>query len=58
MQPFVAAVRQWRADAMAEMHAHARRIRLIEARIGLNEALIARTEACMACLERHGATVH
>ena len=33
MAPFVAAVRQWRADAMAEVHAHARRIRLIEARI-------------------------
>ena len=35
MAPFVAAVRQWRADAMAEVHAHARRIRLIEARIRL-----------------------
>ena len=33
MQPFVEVVRQWRADAMAEMHAHVRRIRLIEARI-------------------------
>ena len=58
MAPFVAAVRQWRADAMAEVHAHARRIRLIEARMRVTEALIARTEACMACLERHGATVH
>ena len=58
MAPFVAAVRQWRADAMAEMHAHARRIRLIEARISLNQALIAQTEACIACLERLDATVH
>jgi hypothetical protein len=59
MAPFVAAVRQWRADAMAGMmHAHARRIRLVEARIRLNEELIRRNEACMACLERHGATVH
>jgi hypothetical protein len=58
MRPFVAIVRQWRADAMARMQAHARRIRLVEARIALNEALIARTEACIACLERLDATVH
>jgi hypothetical protein len=58
MAPFVTAVRQWRADAMARMHAHAGRIRLIEARIRLNKALIARTEACIACLERLDATVH
>ena len=58
MQPFVEVVRQWRADAMAEMHAHVRRIRLIEARISLNQALIAQTEACLACLERLDATVH
>ena len=58
MQPFIEVVRQWRADAMAEMHAQVRRIRLIEARIALNQALIARTEACVACLERYGATVH
>jgi hypothetical protein len=58
MAPFVAAVRQWRAGAMAEVHAQVRRIRLVEARIALNEALIARTEACLAYLERHGATVH
>jgi hypothetical protein len=58
MQPFVEVVRQWRADAMARMHAHARRIRLIEARISLHEALIARNEACMAYLERQMATVH
>ena len=58
MAPFVEAVRQWRADAMAEMHAHVGRIRLNEARIALNEALIARTEACIACLERLDATVH
>jgi hypothetical protein len=58
MQPFVEVVRQWRADAIAEMHAQVRRIRLIEARITLNEALIARTEACIACLERLDATVH
>ena len=58
MAPFVAAVRQWRANAMAEVHAHARRIRLIEARMRVTEALIARTEACMARLERYGATVH
>ena len=43
---------------MAEMHAHIRRIRLIEARIALNQALIAQTEACIACLERLDATVH
>jgi hypothetical protein len=30
MAPFVEVVRQWRADAMARMHAHAGRIRLIE----------------------------
>jgi hypothetical protein len=58
MAPFVAAVRQWRASAMAEVHAQARRIRLIEARIALNEALIARTEVCLAYLERHGAAMH
>jgi hypothetical protein len=58
MQPFVEAARQWRADAMAEMQAQARRIRLIEARIALNEALIARTEACLGYLERLDATVH
>jgi hypothetical protein len=58
MAPFVAAVRQWRADAMARMHAHVRRIRLIEARIRLHEDLIQRNEACIACLERDGATVH
>ena len=54
MAPFVAAVRQWRTDAMAGMHAHARRIRLVEARIRLNEELIRRNEACIACLERIG----
>jgi PP-loop superfamily ATP-utilizing enzyme len=58
MQPFIKVVRQWRADAMAEMHAQVRRIRLIEARIALNETLIARTEACIAHLERLDATVH
>jgi hypothetical protein len=58
MQPFVDVVRQWRADAIAEMHARVRHIRLIEARIGLNQALIARIEACIACLERLDATVH
>jgi hypothetical protein len=58
MAPFVAAVRQWRASAMAEVHAQARRIRLIEARIALNEALIAWTEVCLAYLERHGAAMH
>jgi hypothetical protein len=58
MQPFIEVVRQWRADAMAEMHARARRIRLVEARIALNEALIARTKACIVCLERLDATVH
>jgi hypothetical protein len=58
MAPFVAAARQWRADAIVRMHAHARRIRLIEVRMRVTEALIARTEACMARLERHGATVH
>ena len=58
MQPFVEVVRQWRADAMARMHAHSRRIRLIEARISLHEALVARNEACMACLERQMATIH
>jgi len=58
MAPFVEVVRQWRADAMARMHAHAGRIRLIEARIALNEALIRRNEACIACLERLDATVH
>jgi hypothetical protein len=58
MQPFIEVVRQWRADAMAEMHAQVRRIRLIEARIALNQALIARTKACVACLERLDATVH
>jgi hypothetical protein len=57
MQPFIEVVRQWRADAMAEMHAQVRRIRLIEARIAPNQALIARTEACVACLERLDATV-
>src|SRR5688500_4065231 len=58
MQPFVEVVRQWRADAMAEMHAQAKRIRLIEARIALNQAVMARTEACIAWLERLDATVH
>jgi hypothetical protein len=58
MQPFVEAVRQWRADVMAEVHAHVRRIRLVEARMQVTEALIARTEACIACLERLDATVH
>jgi hypothetical protein len=58
MAPFVEVVRQWRADAMARMHAHAGRIRLIEARIALNEALIKQNEACRACLERLDATVH
>jgi hypothetical protein len=58
MAPFVEVVRQWRADAMAEMRAQVRRIRLIEARIALNQALIAQTEACMVCLQRDGATVH
>lgn len=58
MQPFVEVVRQWRADAMARMHAHSRRIRLIEARISFHEALLARTEACLACLERLDAPVH
>ena len=42
----------------AEMHARVRRLRLIEARIALNQALIARIEACIACLERLDATVH
>jgi hypothetical protein len=65
MAPFVAAVRQSRAGAIAKVHAQAsamaeeaRRIRLIEARIARNEALIARTEACLAYLERRGAMVH
>jgi hypothetical protein len=60
LQPFVKVVRQWRSDATAEMHAHIRRIRLIEERISLNQALIAQTEACLACLERleSSATVH
>lgn len=58
MAPFVDTVRHWRAEAMARMHAHVRRIRLIEAQILVNEALIARTEACLAYLERHGAVVH
>jgi hypothetical protein len=58
MAPFVEVVRQWRADAMARMHAHARRIRLIETQIRLNEELSRRNEACMACLERQMATVH
>jgi hypothetical protein len=58
MEPFVEVVRERRADAMARMHAHAGRIRLIEARIALNEALIRRIEMCIACLERVDATVH
>jgi hypothetical protein len=58
MQPFVEVVRHWRGDAMARMHAHARRIRLIEAHIKLNEALIRWNEMCMAELERRDATVH
>jgi hypothetical protein len=58
MGPFVVAVRQWRAGAMAEVHAQARRIRLVEARIALHEALIARTQACLAYLEHLDATVH
>jgi hypothetical protein len=58
MAPFVAAVRQWRADAMVRMHAHVARIRANEARIRLHEELIRRNEACIACLERIGATVH
>jgi hypothetical protein len=58
MQPFIEVVRQWRADAMAEMHARARPIRLVEARIALKEALIARTKACIVCLERLDAAVH
>jgi hypothetical protein len=58
MEQFVEVVRQWRADAMARMHAHARRIRLVEARMQVTEALIARNEACIACIERLDATVH
>jgi hypothetical protein len=58
MQPFIKVVRHWRANAMAEMHAQVRRIRLIEARIALNEVLIAQTEAFIAHLERLDATVH
>ena len=58
MQPFVEVVRQWRADAIARIHAHSRRIRLIEARISLQEALVARNEVCMAYLERQMATIH
>jgi hypothetical protein len=58
MAPFVAAARQWRADAMARMHAHARCIRLVEARIRLHEELIRRNEACMAYLEGLDAKVH
>ena len=58
MAPFVAAVRQWRANAMARMHAHVARIRANEARIRLHEELIRRNEACIACLQRDGATVH
>jgi hypothetical protein len=51
MQPFVEAVRQWRADTMADAHARVRWIRLIEAGIALNEALIAEAEACVAQVE-------
>jgi hypothetical protein len=58
MQPFVEVVRQWRADAIAEMHAQVRRIRLIEAQILVNEACIRWNEMCIACLERRGAIVH
>ena len=58
MAPFVDVVRQWRADAMARMQAHVRRIRLIEAQILVNKARIRWNEMCIACLERHGATVH
>jgi hypothetical protein len=58
MQPFIEVVRQWRADAIAEVHAHVTRIRLVEARMQVPEALIARTEACLACIERLDATVH
>jgi hypothetical protein len=58
MQPFIRKLAQRRADAIAEMHARVRPIRLIEARIALNQGLIARIEACMACLERLEATVH
>jgi hypothetical protein len=58
MAPFVAAVRQWRADAMARIYAHARCIRLVEARIRLHEELIRRNEVRIACLERLDATVH
>ena len=47
MAPFVAAVRQWRADAMARMHAHVARTRA-------NEALRARKLSdeprCERCL--------
>ena len=50
MAPFVAAARQWRADAMARMHAHVARIRA-------NEARIRRNEERTACLERHGALI-
>jgi hypothetical protein len=58
MAPFVDVVRQWRADAMARMQGHVRRIRLIEAQILVNEARIRWNEMCIACLERRGATVH
>jgi hypothetical protein len=58
MAPFVDIVRQWRADAMARMQAHTRHIQLLEVRIAVNEALIAWIEACIACLEGHGAAVH
>jgi hypothetical protein len=58
MAPFVEVVRQWRADAMARMHVHVGRIRLIEARIRPYEELIRRNEACIARLERLDATVH
>jgi hypothetical protein len=65
MQPFVETLWQWRADTMADVHARVRWIRLIEARIALNEALLAQAEtliarnaACMAYRGVEGLAVH
>ena len=50
MQPFIRKLAQWRAEAVAKLRANADRLRVIEAQIERNEALLERLES--------GATVH
>jgi hypothetical protein len=50
MQPFIRKLAQWRAEAVAKLRANADRLRVIEAQIERNQALLERLES--------GATVH